>query len=614
MAAKLATKPVQLRRGKRKLPPKALALIVVALGLSIALAIALALNLFRMRESFASVQHTSEVLRQLSMTEKALLEAESAERGYLLTGEQSYLENYNRARTDIPKLISALRSVTFDNPVQTKRVDDLRGNVDARLDELKRAIEFGPIHLADALAVLATARSRQLTPEIEREIAGIRQAELNLLEQRRRSADQRVTLTTFSAAALSVVAVLAAAIGGFLLERQSAIGELRAANEQLSRSRDDLEEREAHLQAILATIPDALVVIDERGGIQSFSSGAEAMFGFRAGEITGQNVRMLMPEPHRREHDGYLARYLKTGEGRIIGTGRVVVGQRRDGTTFPMELSVGESQLKDYRHFVGFVRDLTQREENEKLLHEMQSEMFHMSRLSTMGEMASALAHELNQPLAAISNYLQGSRRLIDSIDNERAALLRSALNKATEQALRAGEVIQRLRSFVSRGETEKRIESLSKIIEETSALALVAAKEQSIRVNLQFGASSGRVLADKIQIQQVLLNLMRNAAESMQTSSHRQLTVSTQGPSEGLVAIRVADTGSGIKPETMEKLFQPFFTTKKQGMGVGLSICRTIVESHGGKITVEPNPDGGTIFCFTLRGVTAEELAHDAR
>jgi two-component system sensor kinase FixL len=272
-----------------------------------------------------------------------------------------------------------------------------------------------------------------------------------------------------------------------------------------------------------------------------------------------------------------------------------------------MELSVGEIQLKDYRHFVGFVRDLTQREENEKMLHEMQSEMFHMSRLSTMGEMASALAHERNQPLAAISNYLQGSRRLIESIDNERAALLRSALNKATEQALRAGEVIQRLRSFVSRGETEKRIESLSKIIEETSALALVAAKEQSIRVNLQFGASSDRVLADKIQIQQVLLNLMRNAAESMQTSSHRQLTVSTQGPSEGLVAIRVADTGSGIKPETMEKLFQPFFTTKKQGMGVGISICRTIVESHGGKITVEPNPDGGTIFCFTMRGVTKE-------
>ena len=196
------------------------------------------------------------------------------------------------------------------------------------------------------------------------------------------------------------------------------------------------------MEAILATVPDAMVVIDEHGTIQSFSNAAETMFGCNASEASEHNVRMLMPEPYRGEHDGYLARYLTTGERRIIGTGRVIVGQRRDGSTFPMELSIGEVQLKGRRHFVGFIRDLTQRQESDRLLHEAQSEMLHMSRLSSMGEMATALAHELNQPLSAVSNYLQGARRLIEPVDTDRAKMLQNALNKATEQALRAGQVI----------------------------------------------------------------------------------------------------------------------------------------------------------------------------
>ncbi len=508
-----------------------------------------------------------------------------------------------------PSFFPTLGNLISDNPVQTARIHELREDIDAELDQFKRAVEIGPTHLADALAILNEARSRQLTPRIESKIAEVRQAELALLEERQRSADESITWTTFSAAALSIFVVLGAAIGAFLLERQSAMAELRAANDQLARSRDQLGEREAHLEAILATVPDAMVVIDERGLIQSFSSAAEAMFGWRTGEASGRNVSTLMPEPYRREHDGYLARYLTTGERRIIGTGRVVVGQRRDGATFPMELAIGEVHLKGHRHFVGFIRDLTQRQESERLLHEAQSEMAHMSRLSTMGEMASALAHELNQPLAAVSNYLQGSRRLIDSMDGDQAARLRTALNKATEQALRAGQVIQRLRSFVARGETEKRIESLSKLVEETLALALVAARDQAVRVNLQYAQASDHVIVDKVQIQQVLLNLLRNALESMHNASRRELTVTTVAASDGLIEVRVADTGSGIAPEAIEKLFQPFFTTKKQGMGVGLSICRTIVESHGGRIAVEPNPDGGAVFYFTLPGVAPEEL-----
>jgi two-component system, LuxR family, sensor kinase FixL len=395
----------------------------------------------------------------------------------------------------------------------------------------------------------------------------------------------------------------------FVLEQQGIINQLRSANDELAISQADLKGREAHLEAILATVPDAMIVIDERGAIQSFSTAAERLFGFAAQEMRGRNVSMLMPTPYRQEHDGYLARYLTTGERRIIGTGRVVVGQRRDGSTFPMELSVGEVFLEGKQQFVGFVRDLTQRQERERLLHEVQSELLHVSRLSTMGEMASALAHELNQPLSAMTNYLRGMRRLLDNSPDERAGMMRDALDKAAEQALRAGQVIQRLREFVARGETEKRIESVKKVVEEASALALLAAREQSVQVTLQFDPSIDLVLVDKVQIQQVLLNLLRNAIEAMQTSARRELVISTTPVADGLVAVNVADTGSGIAPDIVPKLFRPFVTTKPQGMGIGLSLSRTIIESHGGQITVQPNPEGGTIFGFTLRGVSAEEL-----
>ena len=374
-------------------------------------------------------------------------------------------------------------------------------------------------------------------------------------------------------------------------------------------TRDVTRKREAHLEAILATVPDAMVVIDERGAIQSFSAAAERLFGFTEQEVRGRNVNMLMPAPYRHEHDTYLNRYLTTGERHIIGVGRVVVGQREDGSTFPMELSVGEVLLEGKRQFVGFARDLTQRQEREQLLHEVQSELLHVSRLSTMGEMASALAHELNQPLSAITNYLQGSRRLLENSPDERAGLMRDAMEKAAEQALRAGQVIQRLREFVARGETEKRIENIKKLVEEVSALALVAAKEQSIRVSLQFDPSNDLVLVDKVQIQQVLLNLLRNAIEAMQSSARRELVVSTAPAADEMVAVSVADTGTGIAPDIISSLFQPFVTTKQQGLGIGLSISRTIIESHGGQIMVEPNTGGGTIFCFTLRGATPEEV-----
>jgi two-component system sensor kinase FixL len=274
-----------------------------------------------------------------------------------------------------------------------------------------------------------------------------------------------------------------------------------------------------------------------------------------------------------------------------------------------MELAVGEMKSGNDRFFTGFIRDLTERQKSESRLQELQSELVHISRLSAMGEMASTLAHELNQPLSAISNYLKGSRRLLEKSGDEQAPTIRDALDKAADQAQRAGQVIRRLRDFVSRGESERRVESITKLAEEASALALVGAKDQAIRVRFQFDPAVELVLADKIQIQQVLLNLMRNAIEAMQESPTRELLLSA-APAEGdMICVSVADSGSGIAPDVASQLFQPFVTTKQQGMGVGLSICRTIIESHGGRIWVEPNPGGGTVFRFTLRGVRKEEV-----
>jgi two-component system sensor kinase FixL len=388
--------------------------------------------------------------------------------------------------------------------------------------------------------------------------------------------------------------------GGELLHRQR----LRT----VLMTRDALA-REAHLQSILDTVPEAMIVIDERGIMQSFSTAAERLFGYTAADAIGQNVKVLMPNPYRDQHDGYLHRYLSTGERRIIGIGRVVVGMRKDGSTFPMELAVGEMRSGAQRYFTGFIRDLTERQKTEARLQELQSELVHISRLTAMGEMASTLAHELNQPLSAISNYLKGSRRILDDAADERSTMLRNALDKAADQAMRAGQIIRRLRDFVSRGETERRVESIGKLVEEASALALVGVKDRGIRVRFAFDPAVDLVLADRVQIQQVLLNLIRNAMDAMEESTQRDLVIGVAAEGSTHARISVSDTGSGISPDIADQLFTPFLTTKRQGMGVGLSISRTIVEAHGGRIWVEPNPGGGTIFNFTLMVVNDEDV-----
>jgi two-component system sensor kinase FixL len=370
-----------------------------------------------------------------------------------------------------------------------------------------------------------------------------------------------------------------------------------------------LEAAEARLQSILQTVPDAMIIIDEHGRVESLSATAERLFGYGKSEVVGRNVDMLMSSPHHEQHDAYLKRYLATRERRIIGIGRVVTGRRKDGTTFPMHLTVGELQSADRHYFTGFIRDLTDQQLTESRLKELQSEVTHMSRFMALGEMASTLAHEINQPLTAIANYLKGSRRLLERMAGEEAGVLREAVGKAADQALRAGAIIRRLREFVARGESERRVESLPKLIEDASTLALIGVKENAVRVSFRLDPALDLVLADRIQIQQVLVNLIRNAIEIMsEGGERRELDIATTPVGDDMVEVSVADTGSGIAPDVMARLFQPFVTTKRKGMGLGLSICRTIVEAHGGKIWVDSRQDGGTIFRFTLRAAEGEE------
>jgi two-component system, LuxR family, sensor kinase FixL len=357
----------------------------------------------------------------------------------------------------------------------------------------------------------------------------------------------------------------------------------------------------ALLNAILATVPDAMVVIDEKGLISSFSAAAEKMFGYQEREVLGRNVNMLMAEPYASAHDGYLQRYLDTGERRIIGIGRVVEAKKSDGSLFPMELSVGEAKAGTHRAFTGFIKDLTEKFEAEARLQEVQAELLHASRLSAAGTLASALAHELNQPLTAIANYVSTGRDLAAEGKPQNGAIIQEALDEAAKEALRAGQIIRRMRDFVSKGELETQILPLGKLINDATTLGLLGAREKGVSWSIEIEPGVDHVLADRVQIQQVMVNLMRNAIEAMETAPTKFLTIAARPRSEDLVEILVADTGHGIPAEMRDQLFLPFISTKARGMGLGLSICRTIVEAHDGHLTVEARPEGGTMFKFTL-------------
>jgi two-component system sensor kinase FixL len=319
------------------------------------------------------------------------------------------------------------------------------------------------------------------------------------------------------------------------------------------------------------------------------------MFGYAEDEVVGENVSMLMPSPDRERHDGYLKNYRDTGQRKIIGIGRVTTARHRDGNTFPIELSVGEAWVEGQRIFTGFIHDLTERRVADMRLRDLQSELAHVGRISEMGTLASSLAHELNQPLTAFTSYCEGARQLLEGNPSaEDIETCREALKDAAGEALRAGQIVKRMRDFLAHGETEHQIESVARLVTEANALALVGTREHGIDVQVNLDRTSDRVFVDRIQVQQVLFNLIRNGIEAMMDTAERSLTISSIAEPEGFVTVCIEDTGSGIGETLAPQLFQPFITSKENGMGIGLSICRTII---------------GTVFRFTLpRAEAADE------
>ena len=364
---------------------------------------------------------------------------------------------------------------------------------------------------------------------------------------------------------------------------------------------------ESLFQTLIATAVDGIMVIDERGTVQVYNKACERLFQYRADEVVGQNVKILMPAPYRDEHDSYLDRYRHTGHARIIGIGREVQGRRKDGSVFPLYLSVGAGTLAGKPIYVGIVHDITERKTAEERLRLLQDELSHVARLTEMSQFSAALAHELNQPLTAILNYMNVAKRLLATADGPQTKA-QEALAKAGEQAQRAGQIIRRLRDFVEKRDSKRTVENINTIAEDAIALGLVGTKATDITLRTEFAPNSPPVLVDRVQIQQVMVNLLRNASEAMADSPRRELTVTTAGIDASAVEVAVADTGPGIPDEVASRLFKPFVTTKPTGMGIGLAISHTIVEAHGGRLRMTPNRGGGTVFHFDLPAAPAME------
>ena len=364
----------------------------------------------------------------------------------------------------------------------------------------------------------------------------------------------------------------------------------------------DLEALQLHLKSILASVPDGMIVINESGQILAFSSAAEKLFGYKAQDVIGRDVSLLMGGHDRTNHQSYVQAYLETGKRHIIGVGRVVTARRSDGTMFPIDLKIGEARVGEHFLFTAFVRDLSEQRRNELRMQEMQAELVHFSRMSAVGTMASALAHELNQPLTAVANYLEAARDLLESDSENAREILHEALDEASRQAVRAGEIVRKLRGYVSRGEIDARAVPLAPLLIDSIALARISGDVADIPIDQQIAQDLGAVLADPIQIQQVVINLLRNGAQAMTGLETPRMELTATTETDGFVSVQVCDNGPGMSEEVRQTLFKPFMTSKSQGMGLGLSICQTIVEAHGGKIEAVAAEGGGSCFRFTLR------------
>jgi two-component system, LuxR family, sensor kinase FixL len=361
------------------------------------------------------------------------------------------------------------------------------------------------------------------------------------------------------------------------------------------------------MAAILAAAVDGIVLIDRDSVILEFNPAAERMFGYSRAEVVGQPVSMLMPEPYRSGHPDYVGRYLATHEPRVIGIGREVKAQRRDGSTFPVWLSVSEADTPRGVRFVGIVRDLSEQRAAQREQAALEARLEHVARFSLMGEMAAGIAHEINQPLSAIATYAQAGRRLLSGDDWSRQEI-EDLCVRITEQGQRAGQVIANLRSFIRKQELQTELVDVNDVIEDVMSLIQADAKSAGLPVRVEFDVNMPHIMANAVQLQQVVLNLTRNAVDAMRTHRDREkgIVIKTQS-APGEVKILVIDHGPGVAKGLGSTIFNPFVTTKRDGLGVGLAISRTIVEAHSGRLGCRPNRGGGAVFEVSIPTTTGE-------
>lgn len=360
-----------------------------------------------------------------------------------------------------------------------------------------------------------------------------------------------------------------------------------------------LKESKAYWRSTIDASPISIITINENGLILTFSQAAEETFGYSEKELVGQNISTLMPEPHHGRHDEYLRHYLETGQRRIPPKGRRIEAKRRDGSTFPALLNVSEF-TDGIRIFVGFIEDLSEKEKIEQRLDETNFQLQHADRVGSMGEIATSIAHELNQPLTAAASLIGAVSLRLKKGGCAECSQSMPLLKDAVFEIRRASEIIQQMREFVRKRKTAKSLHDFNKVVEDAGALAIIGAGAEGIEVVWEMAPDAGEVLLDRIQIQQVVTNLIRNGIDAMKSAPKRVLTIATARRGSH-VEVSISDTGTGLRKDLENTLFEPFVSSKEHGMGVGLSISKEIIDSHQGKIDAKTRDSGGCLFTFKL-------------